>query len=54
MQINSTGYSFISMFQSYPSYHGASDISYNLFNQWPNKNKYLFNLPIPKLKKKKL
>ncbi len=54
MQINSTGYSFISMYQSYPSYHGASDISYNLFNQWPNKNKLLIQITKSKLKKRKI
>ena len=54
MQINSSGYSFISMYQSYPSYHGASDISYNFFNQWPNKNKILIQITKSKINKKKI
>ena len=52
MQINSTGYSFVSMYQSYPSYHGASDITYNLFNEWPNKNKVLIQITKSKFIKK--
>ena len=54
MQINSTGYSFVSMYQSYPSYHGASDITYNLFNEWPNKNKVLIQITKSKIYKKKI
>ena len=54
MQINSSGYSFVSMYQSYPSYHGASDITYNLFNNWPNKNKVLFQITNSNLKKRNI
>ncbi len=54
MQINSPGYCFVSLYQSYPSYHGASDITYNFFNSWPNKNKKLFQITSSKFKKKKI
>lgn len=54
MQINSSGYSFVSMYQSYPSYHGASDISYNLFNNWPSDKKILFQITNSNLKKRKI
>lgn len=35
---------FICLYQVKPSYHGASDISLNLFNSWPNKNKHLIQI----------
>lgn len=35
---------FVSLYQSYPSYHGASDITYNLFKAWPNKFKNLIQV----------
>jgi hypothetical protein len=54
MQINSTGYSFVSMYQAYPSYHGASDITYNLFNEWPARNKLLIQITNSKLSKKNI
>ena len=54
MQLNSSGYSFVSMYHAYPSYHGASDITYNLFNKWPNRNKVLIQITNSKIKKKKI
>jgi len=51
MQLNSSGFVFICLYRSYPSYHGASDITFNLFNLWPNKNKKL--LQISEINKKK-
>ena len=54
MQLNSSGYSFVSLYQAYPSYHGASDITYNLFNKWPHRNKVLIQITNSKIKKKKL
>ena len=54
MQLNSTGYSFVSMYQAYPSYHGASDITYNLFNKWPSQKKVLIQISKKKIKKKKI
>ena len=54
MQINSTGYSFVSMYQSYPSYHGASDITYNLFSEWPAINKLLIQITNSKFSKKNI
>ena len=54
MQLNSTGYSFVSMYQAYPSYHGASDITYNLFNKWPSQKKVLIQISKKRIKKKKL
>ena len=54
MQLNSSGYSFVSLYQAYPSYHGASDITYNLFNRWPNKNKVLIQISNSNIRKKKI
>ena len=54
MQLNSSGYSFVSMYQAHPSYHGASDITYNLFDKWPNRNKVLIQITNSKIKKKKI
>tara|TARA_B100000787_G_C16195153_1_gene300240 strand:+ start:2894 stop:3982 length:1089 start_codon:yes stop_codon:yes gene_type:complete len=39
MQSISNGYFFLSLYQVYPSYHGASEISLNFFEYWPDKNK---------------
>ena len=52
--MNSSSYCFVSLYQSYPSYHGASDISYNLFNKWPSKNKVLIQISEKKISKKKI
>jgi len=41
MQSNLTETIIISLYQAYPSYHGASDITYNLFKEWPNKVKLI-------------
>ena len=54
MQSNSSGYVFVSLYQSYPSYHGASDITYNFFQNWPNKNKLLFQITNSNQNKKKI
>lgn len=52
--MNSSSYCFVSLYQSYPSYHGASDITYNLFNKWPNKNKVLIQISEKKVHKQKI
>ena len=52
--MNSSSYCFVSLYQSYPSYHGASDITYNLFNKWPSKNKVLIQISEKKVNKKKI
>ena len=54
MQMNSRGYCFVSLYQSYPSYHGASDLTLNTFNCWPNKNKILFQITKLNIKKKNI
>ena len=51
MQINSTDILLYQCF-NHILYHGASDISYNLFNQWPNKNKVLVQFTNSKVKRK--
>ncbi len=50
--MNTSAYCFISLYQSYPSYHGASDVSYNLFKSWPNLNKRLIQITNSKNNKK--
>ena len=52
--MNSSSYCFVSLYQSYPSYHGASDISYNLFNKWPSENKVLIQISEKNISKKKI
>ncbi len=44
---------FISFFNSYPITSGASAVSTNLFESWPNKRKKLFQLNHEKNKFKK-
>lgn len=54
MQSNSSGYTFVSLYKSYPSYHGASDITYNFFQNWPNKNKLLLQITNSNISKNKI
>jgi len=39
-----TKFAFISFFEVFPSYSGASEVSSSFFNSWPNKNKRLFQI----------
>lgn len=37
-------FAFVSFFEVFPSYSGASEVSSSFFNSWPNKNKKLFQI----------
>lgn len=50
MKKNNSKFIIISLYQSFPSYHGASDISFNLFRVWPNRNISLIQTSIKKNK----
>ena len=48
-------FAFVSFFQVFPSYSGASEVSSGFFNSWPNKNKKFFQLSSKKnIKNKKI
>lgn len=48
------GFIFISLYQSHPSYHGASDITSNFFKKWKNKNKKIIQISNNIIKNKKI
>ena len=46
-------FAFVSFFQVFPSYSGASEVSSSFFNSWPNKNKKFFQVSSKKIIKNK-
>ncbi len=54
MQSISNGYFFLSLYQVFPSYHGASEVSLNFFEYWPGKNKKFLQVSNTTKTKKKI